>query len=1195
MARLALHLFGTPRVALDGVPTPIQRRKALALLAYLAVTQQPHSRETLSTLFWPESDHTHARMSLRRHLSELNGALGMGRVVADRASVVFPHDSDAWVDVARFRELLAQCRSHGHPPKSACAGCLPLLEEAVALYDSDFLRGFTLADSPEFDEWQSYETEGLRSELASALERLGQAYAAEEQYSVAIAHVRRWLSMDPLHEPAHQLLAGLYVKSGQHAAARQQYGEYADLLEREFRVSISETFEEFCTPLHNELHALHTSAMRLTNDTHCADDRLAAATLPVFLRSNAEPSADTAGPFVGRDHRIAQLDAFLATALAGRGQTVVVSGEAGSGKTMLLQEFARRAQLDHADLIVAQGRCDLYAGVGDPYLPFRDILQLLCGDVEAQCLAGALTRDHARRLWGLMPETVDVLHEVGPDLAGVFLSPATAARVGANRMVSAHGTRLQDLLLTRSRVHGPDQSRLFEQFADVLRRLAARRPLLLVLDDLHWADVSSSSLLFHLSRRITDSRILIAGAYRPEEVAIGMDGRSHPLQQIVGELKRRAGEIEVNLDHDMTAEGRHFVDALLDVQPNRLDEAFRRALFGRSRGHALFTVELLRDLQESGGLVLDERGRWVQNPDFRWESVPARVGGVIEKRVGRLNGDLREILAVASVEGENFTAEIVARALGIDPKEVVRLLSAELEWRHRLVHAQGVQRIGNQRMSVYRFRHNLFRIYLLDSLDSVQRSYLHEQVGAAIERVYAEQAADAAPVAAQLAQHFDEAGQTEKAIDYCYQAGQQAIRLSANDEAIGYLARGLALLAAMPDSPENRQRGIQYQIALGVPLSARLGYASPETERTYDKALELCRGVEDTAQQFPALYGMWRYFLMRAKSQIAMELALRLMHLAQQVQDRSLTIEAERAIGISHFHLGELLDARVHLERGSDIYDFEADREHAFLYGHDPMVSFLGYLALTLWQLGYPDQALARVQELLGLAQDLSHPFSLAHALTVGALQTYQYRGEVQSTYDLAQEALKSASDLGFPLWVGRATFYSGWALATQGQPTAGIAQMREGVNTWRAAGTEACLPYFLTLLAEAYVGAGQAQTGLATLEEAFSAMQSNDEREREAELYRVRGLICAALGASDAEAESLYCQAVDIARQRQAKSLELRAATSLGHLWRRQGRRPEARKMLAEVYDWFREGHDTSDLKEAEALLGLLQVEGCP
>jgi predicted ATPase len=404
--------------------------------------------------------------------------------------------------------------------------------------------------------------------------------------------------------------------------------------------------------------------------------------------------------FVAREQELFQLQTFLAGALAGQGQVVFVTGEAGAGKTALVTEFTRRAEDAHADLLVALGNCNAQTGIGDPYLPFREVLGLLTGDVEAGLAQGDITQENAGRLRDFLRLSGQALVDLGPDLIEIFVpGVALATRAGAFVAGSVGWLDRLDELMERKALRraqdvaagagssGPDQSRIFEQYTQVLQALAAQQPLLVVMDDLHWADTSSISLLFHLGRRMGESRILMVGTYRPEDVALGRAGGRHPLEDVISEFKRYYGDVWVDLGQAAQAEGQQFVDALLDTNPNRLREAFRQALFRHTDGHPLFTVELLRDMRERGDLLQDSGGRWVEAPTVAWDTMPARAEGVIERRIGRLEEALREALTVASVEGEDFTAQVVARVQEIRERQLLHELSQVLEKRHRLVRA----------------------------------------------------------------------------------------------------------------------------------------------------------------------------------------------------------------------------------------------------------------------------------------------------------------------------------------------------------------------------------------------------------------------------------------------------------------------------------------------------------------------------
>ena len=371
-----------------------------------------------------------------------------------------------------------------------------------------------------------------------------------------------------------------------------------------------------------------------------------------------------------------------------------------------------------------------------------------------------------------MPAAAQALLEVGPDLLDAFV-PTRGLLRRAAAYAGGDATwvqQLHELVSSKmTRPTDPRQQNLFEQYARVVQALARRTPLLLILDDLQWADEGSANLLLHLGRRLQGCCVLIVGAYRPADVAIGRDGQRHPLERVVGELQRDLGEIVLDLSR---AEGRAFVDALLDSEPNLIGESFRETLYQQTLGHPLFTIELLRDLQERSALVRDDAGRWVVESSLDWSSLPARVEAAIGERVRRLDAQLRELLQVASVEGEEFTIEVVARVLRADEREIVRQFSGELNQTHQLVQPLGIRRVGAVRLSRYRFRHILIQRYLYGGLDEVVRAYQHEAVGHALELLYGAQASE---VAAQLAWHFREAAIRRRQPTISWRQGERLV------------------------------------------------------------------------------------------------------------------------------------------------------------------------------------------------------------------------------------------------------------------------------------------------------------------------------------------------------------------------------------------------------------------------------------
>ncbi|MGD9316397.1 MAG: AAA family ATPase, partial [Anaerolineae bacterium] len=914
--------------------------------------------------------------------------------------------------------------------------------------------------------------------------------------------------------------------------------------------------------------------------------------------------------FVARERELGQLDRFLDQALAGRGRVVFVTGEAGSGKTALSQEFSRRAQEAHADLIAVSGDCNAYTGIGDPYLPFREILELLTGEVEARWAAGAMTREHARRLWNALPLAAGALVEVGPDLIDTFVPRApllgrarTCAPGGADWLARLDG--LVERKPIGPGMPSPRQSDLFEQYTRVLQALAQRGPLLLVLDDLQWADLGSISLLFHLGRRLASSRILIVGAYRPEEVAVGREVEGHPrvherhpLEPVVHEFQRSFGDIMVNLAQ---SESREFVEAFLDGEPNRLGGGFREMLYRHTHGHPLFTIELLRGLQERGDLVQDRQGHWVEGPTLDWETLPARVEAVIAERIRRLSQPLQAALRVASVEGEVFTAEVVARVQGADGRELVGHLSGELDRRHRLVRAQAIERLGTQRVSRYRFRNYLFQKYLYDNLDSVERAYLHEDVGNVLEALHEDQVDEIAAtraVAVQLAWHFQEAGIAEKAIGHLHQAGERAVHLSAYQEAIAHLTRGLTLLTALPDSgdvggrrisPKRLERAEQelaLQLALGMAWQGIKGSQCPEVGKAYTRARELCQQMGKTTQLCRVVGGLSNLYYVRAEHQKARELAEEALSLAKQTGDALLVVVAHTYLGFILFCLGEYTSAHAHFEQMISFYEpHKHHRDLLFLRGSDLGLSALAYDTCCLWCLGYPEQALKRSQEALALARELGHPFSLADVLCFAGCLFNEMRRDAQALEGNADELVRIANDKGMPTWLGMGTRCQGEVLAMLGQVREGMVHIRQGIAADQSMDVGIYVSGALCALAEVQATSGQSEQGLTTLAEALALVEETDERYYEAELCRLKGELLLATG-DEAEAEASFHKAIEVARRQQAKSWELRATNDLARLWQGQGKREEARQALQQIYGWFTEGFDTPDLLEAKALL---------
>jgi predicted ATPase len=507
----------------------------------------------------------------------------------------------------------------------------------------------------------------------------------------------------------------------------------------------------------------------------------------------------------------------------------------------------------------------------------------------------------------------------------------------------------------------------------------------------------------------------------------------------------------------------------------------------------------------------------------------------------------------------------------------------------QLVEAELLYQRGRPPRATYMFKHALIEDVAYASLLKSTRQQYHHQIAQLLEARFPEMVETQPEL---LAHHYTEADQSETALRYWQQAGERARQRSANAEAISHLTQGLAVLTALPDTPERARHELDLHIALGNALIAVKGNAAPEVEQTYSRARELCRQVGETSHLLPTLYGLWAYHFVAGKYRRARELGEEFLRLAQRQRDPAILV-AHRALGWPLLALGELTAARKHFEHIVSLYDLHQHRALAFQYALDPGVAGLAFGTWALWFLGYPDQALRRSHEVMALAQEVSHPLSLAHALGHTAM-LHQLCRDVPVVQQRAEAAITLSTELDMPLWRAWGLILRGWALTEQGAFEAGIPQIRQGLDAAQATGSEWFLPYLLSLLAEAYGNASQANEGLHVLREALALAHQHEDLSYEAELHRLTGELVqmAECGMQHAalNPDACFRQALDIARRQQAKSLELRAAMSLSRLWRQQGKRQEARALLVPLYAWFTEGFDTADLREAKTLLHELE-----
>ncbi|MGQ0601741.1 MAG: AAA family ATPase [Anaerolineales bacterium] len=770
MSRITLSLLGTPRLERDGELIAVDRHKAFALLAYLAVTSERHRRDTLAALFWPDYDQARARAAVRRALASLTKALPGEWWDTDRETIGLNYrtrlsgdDLDFWLDVDQFHARLAECRVHGHPATEVCSTCFAPLAEAAALYRGDFLSGFTLRDSPDFDDWQFSQTESLRREMAGTLERLGRVHAAQgasdaSNFEAAIGYARRWLALDPLHEPAHRMLIQLYAQSGQRYAALRQYNECVRALERELGVSpqgaTTQLYEVIkadqwptsapdwppVQPTEGALEHYATAppAPRPGGDGPQREGE-AARVIATFEGSLSPFERLVRGRFVGRERELAQVEAIWQRVNAGEARVLLVSGELGIGKTRLAREIAALAKASGARVLA--GEC--YAEGGAPYAPI------------AQIIRGAFTRR----------ETASLPDFVLADL--ITLTPDLASRyphLPANPPLDPQS----------------EQRRLFENVTALIDLLAqaTQAPLLLFVEDGHWADSGTLFLLRHLAHRACqlNLKLLILMTYRDAEAHLD---EARALRDVLLDLDRERLSEPLRLSRLSREHTRDLLAVMLGAEGG-VSVDFLDSVYGETEGNPFFIEEVCKTLIEEGKLYY-AGGHW-RRVSMESITLPPSVRGAILSRVEKLPELVQEVLRVAAILGREFDLEALQEASEADEAA----LRAALE---RAERAQLISQIERAGRLAFIFAHALIPFALRESIGGLRRQRLHARVAKVIEGQRPEEIEA-------LAYHFVAAGEYAKAVEYSRRAAKRAERMYAYDLAIRHLLAALELLEA---------------------------------------------------------------------------------------------------------------------------------------------------------------------------------------------------------------------------------------------------------------------------------------------------------------------------------------------------------------------------------------------------------------
>jgi class 3 adenylate cyclase/DNA-binding winged helix-turn-helix (wHTH) protein/predicted ATPase len=835
-------------------------------------------------------------------------------------------------------------------------------------------------------------------------------------------------------------------------------------------------------------------------------------------------------PFVGRAREVELLLDRWEQAKEGMGQVVVLSGEAGIGKSRLVQVFKEAvAQTAHAWV---EFHCSPYYQHTALY-PVVTYLQRFL-----HFSRGETAEERLHKLKRMLERYGFALEEVVPLFAVLLSMPPPACYPPLTLPPELQRQKMLEALLMW------------------LLKQAEQQPVCVILEDLHWGDASSLEWLSLLIDQLPTARLLLFLLFRPD---------FRPPWVVYSHLTHLA------LTHLSPRQTEEMIGQVAGGK--LLPAGMLQQIVTKTDGVPLFVEEVTKMVLESG-LLREVHDHYELTGPLPVLAIPTTLQDTLMTRLDRLES-AKSVVQLGATLGRTFTYTLLQALSPLDDETLQRDLG-------RLVEAKLLYQRGVPPQATYLFKHALIQETAYQSLLKSTRQQYHERIVQVLTTHFPE-TVELQPEL--LAHHYTEAGLIEHAIPHWQRAGQRAGQRSAHVEAVSHLTKGLDLLQLLPDTPERTRHELTLCLALGVSLAATRGYATLEVAQAYTRARMLCQQVGDTPELFLTLRGLELFYLMRGEVRTARELGEQLLSLASRQAEPARQVAAHMALGQVLFVQGDLAAAREHLAQGLALYD--SQQLHYLAWpGGQPGVGCSAFLALVLWLLGYPDQALTWSRTALTWAQQLSHPLSLALALAHTVI-LYHFRREGPAVQPRIEALVTLSTEQRFALFTAVGTMAQGWALIEQGQEKEGLAQMRQGLEAFRATEIAAFLPYVYIASAEVYGKVRQPDEGLCLIADALALVANNKERFYEAELYRLQGELLLARP-TDAEAEAIACfhQALTIARQQHAKSLELRAAMSLARLWQRQDKRREARQLLAAVYAWFTEGFDTADLQEAKALL---------
>jgi predicted ATPase len=876
------------------------------------------------------------------------------------------------------------------------------------------------------------------------------------------------------------------------------------------------------------------------------------AELRVELERMAEQRAVTPGgeapvmaasrTTVGRDAQRGQLWRAYARVKEGRGLILAVSGEAGIGKTSLLEEFLAELGQRGERPVLARGRCSERLAGAEAYLPILEALDSLLHGHTAAPAAGTMKT-------------------LAPTWYGLVAGDAAETSTGV-----------------AAREAGPaaSQERMKRELGALCQELSRKQPLILVIDDLHWADVSTIDMLNYLAGRFADMRLLALVSYRPSDMALAR----HPFLAIRGELQSHGLFEEIGLRFLEPQDVERYL--ALQFPGNEFPGDFAATIHAKTEGSPLFMADLVRYLRDTGGIV-EESGRWAlarslpEGP----KDLPESVRGMIQRKIGLVEERDRKLLVAASVQGHEFDSAVVAEAVEMDAGDVEESLET-LERVHVLVKRGEEREFPDRSLTLnYQFVHVLYQNLLYASLQPTRRAAISGRAARALVAHHGDQAAG---VAARVAMLYEAARDFAASARYFCMAANRSAGLFAFGEALSLAERGLSAAMALPDTPERKQLELELQMMKGVALRSVTGWATPEIEQVFTRARQLCQELHDPPQLIPVLWATTLFLLIRGNLRECRDRADEMMAQAERSGEPAYLMAAHHVGGVVREFIGDMVESSRLLERCRELHRPSEHLKYVAMYGQDPGMTARAMSSRTLWALGRPDRALERARETLAIAKPQRQPLSLAFSLVV-VQGIHLYRGEVASALAAGEEISALCREYALPQEALWSQAFQGYAMHLLGRTSEGIDVLKASLASQQAISAGLVRPAFLALLADALRHEGRTEEGLQAIEEGLAHAERTGEGGYVAELRRVRGELLLRAG-NTAAAEAGIKEALEYAVGQRTKSFELRAAASLAELLLAAGRRDEARATLTPVYEWFTEGLETADLAGARTLL---------